>query len=481
MKRIKSLLIIIAIIALPILVYAVPEKPPGEAPLGEGNMITSGNVAFSGVTTFEKDTTASKKKYSSTEALKNALLVSGGNNSIEDCTIEKSGDSDSENDDFYGTNAALLAYNGGVINITGGTITTNGLHANAVFAYEKGIININKTKITTSKNNSGGIMVTGGGTLTANKCTVKTSGNSSAAIRSDRGGGTIVVDGGTYQTDGIGSPAIYSTANIEVKKANLTSTKSEGVVIEGSNTVTLNDTKLTDTNNELNGQSETYKNIFIYQSMSGDASEGIGVFSAKDSDIVTNKGDTFFVTNTTATINLENNKITNSSDGALLRVQKGKWGTAGSNGGKTTLTLTNQKVSGDIVLDEISEVNVELTKKSVLSGAINNDKKGKAVTLSLDKDSILSLTSDTYINALSNKDENNANIYSNGKYKLYVDGIEEKINTGTYEEKETTTTEDNPNNIDYIGWTIGIIILLFSIIVIIIVIRKLLIIKDKKD
>mgnify|MGYP002868907136 CR=1 FL=1 len=107
---------------------------------------------------------------------------------------------------------------------------------------------------------------------------------------------------------------------------------------------------LTDTNTTLNGNSETYKNIFLYQSMSGDADEGNASFTAKDSTITTNKGDTIFVTNTTATINLENNTFVNN-DGDFLRIQTGKWGTSGSNGGNVTLNMTNQKVEGNIIVD----------------------------------------------------------------------------------------------------------------------------------
>ena len=51
---------------------------------------------------------------------------------------------------------------------------------------------------------------------------VETQGNSAAAIRSDRGGGTVNVDGGSYVTNGTGSPAIYCTADISVSDATLT-------------------------------------------------------------------------------------------------------------------------------------------------------------------------------------------------------------------------------------------------------------------
>ena len=208
-------------------------------------------------------------------------------------------------------------------------------------------------------------------TTNAKNLTIETSGTSSAAIRTDRGGGTVTVDGGTYKTTGKGSPSIYSTADITVKNADLISTASEGVVIEGKNSVTLENVSLKDTNSTLNGQSTTYKNIFLYQSMSGDAATGEASFIAKNSKITTNKGDTIYVTNTTASITLENNTIINNDNtGNFLRIQKDSWGTSGSNGGNVTLTLKNQNVTGNIVVDSISTLDMSLTNESFFEGPL---------------------------------------------------------------------------------------------------------------
>ena len=214
--------------------------------------------------------------------------------------------------------------------------------------------------------------------------------------------------------------------------------------MEGANSITINNTTVTDTNNTLNGNSETYKNIFLYQSMSGDADEGTSSFTAKNSKLITNKGDTIFVTNTKATINLENNTITNN-DGDFLRIQTGKWGTSGSNGGVVTLNMTNQKVDGNIIVDSISTLDMSMNGGSVLVGSINNANQAKSITLSLSSDSVLSLTSDTYITSLENEVSDNSNIYSNGQYKLYVDGTEVSINSGTYTLEENAKSTDNSN------------------------------------
>ena len=217
------------------------------------------------------------------------------------------------------------------------------------------VVTISNSTIKTKKDNSCGIMTTGGGITKAYNLTINTSGISSAAFRTDRGGGTVTVDGGTYTTTGKGSTSVYSIANVKVKNATLKSDTSEGIVVEGKNSVTLEECTLISNNTELNGLSTTYKNIFLYQSMSGDVSNGNSTFTAQDSNITTSKGDTFYITNTTATISLNNNTIKNNdSTGNFLRIQKDSWGKSGDNGGEVKLNLTSQQVEGNIVVDELS-------------------------------------------------------------------------------------------------------------------------------
>lgn len=400
--------------------YAEPPAMPGSGGSGPGGS-DSLNVTHSGATEISSDTTNNAVSYSSTSASQNSLLVTGGTSTLTDPEVTKTGDSDGDDADFYGTNAAVLA-TAGTLNIKGGGVVTNGAHANGIFANSSGIINVENTKIKTSSNNSGAVMVTGGGTLTANNVTAETDGNSSAPIRSDRGGGTLTANGGSYKSNGIGSPVIYSTADITANNADLTSTSSEGAVVEGMNSITLNNSTLTDTNTTLNGNSETYKNIFLYQSMSGDADEGNASFTAKDSTITTNKGDTIFVTNTTATVNLSGNTIINNdASGAFLRIQSGKWGTSGSNGGDVTLKADGQGMSGETIADSVSTLSMELSNKSSYSGTINGQNTAKSVKLVMDKESILTLTGDTYLTSLDNAADGNSNINLNG-HVLYVGG-----------------------------------------------------------
>ena len=441
MKDKKTLIYIIIITVLVLilgLLWFVIIDSTNKVNSNNTNSNTSNNTTYSAAKEITSDEEITSGTYKSTKSDENAISVSKAKATLSNITVTKTGDSDGgDNTSFYGTNSAILAKDGANLTIKDATITTDATGANGVFSYggsattsnsssDGTTINISNSKITTKKDNSGGIMTTGGGTMNATNLTINTAGTSSAAIRSDRGGGTVTVNKGTYTTTGKGSPAIYSTADITVKNATLISKASEGAVIEGKNSITLDNVKLTDTNNTLNGQSTTYKNIFIYQSMSGDADTGTAEFSSKDSTIITNKGDTIYVTNTKAKITLENNKFTNNdSEGNFLRIQKDSWGNSGSNGGDVTLKLINQKANGNIVVDSISKLAMNLTKSSSYEGTINGNNEGK-VTLKLDKTSKIKLTGDSYVSSLEDADTTYSNIDLNG-YKLYVDGKELQI------------------------------------------------------
>lgn len=479
-KSFKKLLlgILIFTLIIPVSLAEPPEKKDGNSPDNKMQQQSQTDISFAGMTNITNNVAESNKSYHSITSNKNAILASSGSSTLTNPTITKSGDSSGEKADFYGTNAAVLVYNGATLNINGGTITSDGLYANAVFAYSKGTINISNTNISTTNGHSGGIMVTGGGVLNAKDLTIKTKGTSSAAIRSDRGGGVIKVDGGSYETNGTGSPAIYSTADITVENASLTSTASEGVVIEGANSIVLNNVNLTDTNKTLNGNSETYKNIFLYQSMSGDATFGTSSFKAKDSNIITNNGDTIFVTNTNANIELENNTFTNN-DGDFLRIQTGKWGNQGSNGGNVTLNMINQKVGGNIIVDNISTLNMSLTNGSLFSGTIDTINQAKRIELKLSSDSIINLTGDIYVDSLENEDSNNNNIYLNG-CQLYVNGNKISANNGKYE-KELPTTNNKTEAKDIDNSFLFIVLISVGVLVIALVILGIIIYNKIKN
>lgn len=396
---------------------------------------SAGTASYSAVKEITSDETIKDETYSSENSDENAVLATGSITAqLSDTTITKTGDSDGgDTSNFYGNNSGITAKDGAALTLKNMKITTDASGANGVFSYggsattnnssgDGTSVTISDSEITTTGDNAGGIMTTGGGTMTASDLTINTSGRSSAAIRTDRGGGSVDVTVGTYTTTGIGSPSVYSTADIIVSNAKLVAKASEGIVIEGKNSVTLNDCTLTDSNTELNGQSTTYKNIFLYQSMSGDAADGNAEFTAADSKITTKKGDTLYVINTTATINLENNTIKNTdSEGNFLRAQSDSCGNSGSNGGNVTLVMTKQKATGNIVIDSISTLDMAMKSGSYYEGTINGDNSARSIKLTLDKKSKIKLTGDSYVTSLDDADTDYSNIDFNG-YTLYVDG-----------------------------------------------------------
>ena len=438
-SKIVSIIVILALAAVEFgLAYATVKSinSGGKPDMQQGMNMSGGSVSYSAKTEISESSDVSDEAYFSETADENAVLIKGASVTMSGITVTKSGDSDGgDNTSFYGTNSAVIAKDGAELTVKDAKITTDATGANGVFSYggsavtnnsssDGTTVNISDSVITTSKDNSGGIMTTGGGTMNAYDLTVNTAGTSSAAIRSDRGGGTVNVDGGSYTTTGQGSPSIYSTADITVKNAKLTAMALEGIVIEGKNSVSIDSCELIDSNTKLNGQSTTYKNIFLYQSMSGDADSGTASFTAKNSRITTEKGDTLYVTNTAAVITLENNTIANNDPtGYFLRVQKDSWGNDGSNGGTVELNMTNQSAEGDIYVDSISSLTVSMSDGSRYEGAINSDNCAGSVSLKLDSSSKLKLTADTYLTSLDDEDPTLGNIDFNG-YKLYVNSQE---------------------------------------------------------
>lgn len=393
---------------------SIASNAPGDGqmpPERPGNDQTE--TTDSAATTLTGDST--DKTYESTTGGENAVLVSGSKVKMTRDTVKKTGDSNSESADFYGTNAAILAKNNATLTIKNSKITTNSSHANAVFSYGSGTtVKISNSTITTKGNNSGGIMTTGGATMKASNLKVTTSGNSSAAIRSDRGGGTVTVSGGTYKSSGVGSPAIYSTADITVSKATLSASKSEAVVIEGGNSVTLKNVKITGNNKTLNGQSTVKTNVLIYQSMSGDASSGASKFTMTGGTMTAKTGVIFHVTNVTTTINLSGVKFVNSSK-TFLTATADSWGNSGKNGGNVTLNLSKQSISGNIKVDSVSSLTLNIKNRSTFTGAITN--KGTC-TVKLSSNSKWKLTGDSYVTSFSGSMKN---VNLNG-YTLYVNG-----------------------------------------------------------
>lgn len=398
---------------------------------GGSSEVTQGDSA----NTISEDGTYSGTTYTSTGDDENALRVDGAAVTLDGVTVDKSAGatSNTENGDFYGVNAALLATNGATVTIKNATVTSSAQNGNGVFSYGSGTtVNISDSTITTTADNSGGIQTTGGGTTNASNLTVETSGNSSAAIRSDRGGGTVNVDGGTYTSNGYNSPAVYSTADITVKNAALTANHSEALVIEGKNSITLENCTVTGNMSDTQGASsdENVHNVMIYQSMSGDADVGTSTFSMTGGSLTGRNGDLFYVTNTHCVLTLSGVTLRNEdADAYLLRIVGNSashgWGAAGANGAQVEFTADAQTLEGDIVVDTISTLDLTLKNGSSFTGTVNiieNAEGGAAVSdnavVTIESGCTWTLTGDCVITSLVN----NGTIDFNGYTITLADG-----------------------------------------------------------
>lgn len=404
-------------------IVSVSSKPSGTG--GGQNTVTQGDSA----TTISEDGSYSDTSYSSTGDDENALRVDGATVTLDGISVDKSAGSSSntENGDFYGVNAALLATNGANVTIKNATVTSSAQNGNGIFSYGSGTaVTVSDSTITTTADNSGGIQTTGGGTTIASNLTVTTSGNSSADIRSDRGGGTVKVDGGTYTSKGYNSPAVYSTADITVKNATLTAENSEALVIEGQNSITLENCNVSGNMSDTKGTSsdENVHNVMIYQSMSGDADVGTSSFLMTGGSLLSNNGDMFYVTNTDCNIYLSGVTLTNKDSDAYLMNICGNsashgWGTAGKNGADVTFVADGQTLDGNISVDTISTLNMTLKNGSTFTGTVNirdNAEGGTAVSdnavITVEEGCVWNLTGNCTVTSVTNNGTINFNGYT---------------------------------------------------------------------
>ena len=399
-------------------------------PGGNSNS-SSSSVTKTGATTVDGTEQTLNQSYTTDQSDESAILVqNGGNATIEGAEVSKTGgdSSNTENSEFYGVNAGILVTENSTATIKNATISTNAKGSNAVFSTgTDSKIYISNSKITTTGSGSSrGLDATYGGYIEADNVTIKTSGGSSATLATDRGEGTVIAKNSKLETNGSGSPVIYSTGDISIENTEGTANGSQMVVIEGKNSATVTNSTLTASGKGNRGDTDQ-AGIMIYQSMSGDAGQGTGTFTATNSSLTVQESSSyyktapmFFITNTDAIINLTNCKLAYGSNTLISSKGTSEWGKTGSNGGNVTLNADNQTLEGNIEIDNISTLKMNLTN-SKYKGTINADNTAKEITLKLDSNSKITLTGDSYVTALEDSDSTYSNIDFNG-YKLYVNG-----------------------------------------------------------
>lgn len=420
---------------------------PGQG--GPGGQ-SQGVDSYTAVNEYIEDTTVSNETIESTGTDENAALISSGASvTLDNDTITRTSEDSKggDNSSFYGVGAAVLATDGTAY-VKDGSVITDAAGGAGLFAYGDGTVYASGTTVKTTQDTSGGVHVAGGGTLYGWNLDVETNGESSAAIRSDRGGGTMVIDGGNYVSNGVGSPAIYSTADIAVSNASLTANGSEAVCIEGLNSIHLYDCDLTGNMSDLDQNDNTWT-VILYQSMSGDSEVGNSTFQMDGGSLTSENGGVFYTTNTESTITLNNVDINYNDENEFFLQCTGNtnqrgWGQSGVNGADCHFTGISQDMQGDVIWDSISDLDFYLTEGSSLTGAVVDDESyagegGEGYcNVYVSADSTWTVTGDSTVSSLENEgtivDSNGKTVTIQGTDEtVYVQGDSEyTITTGSY-------------------------------------------------
>ena len=443
----------------------VPAPPPG----GGSHSFYTGDA----VTELESGDYSGETFADSTGESEVAVRVGPGVvASISDSTITKTaGELSGDDSSFYGVNSGILAYSEdentpAELTLDGVTVETSTQGANGVFAYGDATISIKNSTVTTGEGGSGGIMVAGGGTLYAENCTVTTEGGSSAAIRSDRGSGVMVIDGGTYISNGskgTGSPAIYCVADITASNCTLQANNAQAICFEGRNPFHMYNCYLE--GNYTASDDDENSNVMIYQSMSGDSTEGTtfctmvgGVLKANNTSENGN-AKMFYTTNTYCYISLCDVKMVYSDTMETFLLcacntnQRG-WGTAGANGSECVLYTVDQDMDGNIIYDTWSYLGVYMTEGSILNGAIlcREDNGDRGCDLYMDDSCVWTVTGDSVVrdfynpgSQLVDADGNTVAVVA-GDGTVYVEGSSQYTITvtGTYGTEDLSAQENVP-------------------------------------
>lgn len=403
---------------------SAPSMPEGGQPGGGAGGADTMTFDYSGTYTGAlaadgEEVTSDSETAEATEADQNAALAqNGGTLRITNGTLTKSGDdTNGDSCNFYGLNSILLAVGEGskaVVSDTALSATSEG--SNGIFATDSGTVYAHNVTIDTTAGNSRGLDATYGGTIVGGDIDVTTQGDHCAGFATDRGGGNISVDGATISTAGSGSPLIYSTGDIEVTNATGTATGSQIAGMEGLNTILISDSQLTSTQTQATASDPVADGVIIYQSTSGDAESTTGeaaTFQVVDSSLSSaiQSGAMFYLTNTTADVLVQNTTLDFDSSAADLIYAAGNdannWGTAGSNGATVTFTARDEEMSGDIVADTISSVDLYLLDDSTWTGAASIEENAAGstseapVTVNVEDGSTWVVTADSTVSALN--------------------------------------------------------------------------------
>ncbi len=367
------------LVALSALTLNMQAQPPADTtptyPYGATYALTDGSTVTKTGETLESST----QYY-------NVVQVTNGTLNLTNCTFTKSGSgSGGDNSSFYGNNSTIYAgaasstnyqsttaASGAKIVISGGTVTGSAQGANAVIATNGATVVVDGLTIVNNNSVSRGLHATYGGIIEASNVNITTNEATSSTIATDRGGGTVTVNGGTATANGAKSAVIYSTGTMSATDLVGTSAQGEIGVIEGDNSITMTNCTMT------SGSSE--RGLLMMQSGSGDA-EGVNPVMTITGTSLTMTDESAplleVATCVTATCTLSGCTLTVPSGILMYVMSDSQWSTSGAVG---TLVLDNGTYTGLVKYDSGYTANVTVNKGAVwnltadtsICGLVNN-------------------------------------------------------------------------------------------------------------
>ena len=301
---------------------------------------------------------------------------------------------------FTGLNAAVLA-EGGEISIADSQIISHAIGGNNVFAHGAGShITLNNVLLDAYGAASNRcIYVSFGGQVDADHCEMTSRGSISSPVATDVGGGTIRLKNCVVKALGNHCAALYSTGRIEAEHCVCVAPETEGMIIVGSNSISLRDSHV------FSGQNQGIK-------FASELGESQGVFTMEGGSLTAAEGPLFQV-ELDARIVLKHTAIAVPS-GQLLKLYRGfsPPGMEQPEPGQSLIQmeLEQQQLTGTMGSDAMHTLELHLSHDSLFTGSITAPDS----TITLSRDSRWILTGDSAIGTLLNDDPTGENVILNG-------------------------------------------------------------------
>lgn len=264
-----------------------------------------------------------------------------------------------------GRNSVIMADGGSMVYVEYCEVNSHTERADGITASGTGTkVDVLEGKLTMSRGGSVAANATKGAYINLQHPQVNTYSNQSSAFYTSDEGSLNVIEA-VGATAGQASALFYSSGHLVAEKCRMQAAKWTIGTVDGG-TMHLEKNVV---------QSGGICGFLLYGNRTNN---GHGQLELAKNEITVGEGPLFLVTNTTADITVTGNKISSKSK-ELMSVRADDWGVKGANGGKATLNVEKQSLSGSITVDSISSMQLNLRKGGKVNGQINDKENRCAV------------------------------------------------------------------------------------------------------